>query len=247
MPDHETARKDSDIFATTRWSMVMHAGGQAGTEQSTKALTELCQAYWYPLYVYIRSRGNDPHDAEDLTQGFFEKLLRLESLAAVSPEKGKFRAFLLAALKNFLADEWHKAIAQKRDKRRTFSLDAEAAEARFANEPVDNFTPEHLFDRQWAMTLLETVMRRLAEDYEEAGKGKQFDVLRFSIAGEKNAVSYHGLASELDMSEEAVRVAVFRLRKAYRRTLENEIAHTVADPNEVKEELQALRQILAGN
>ena len=235
---------DNEIFATTRWTMVLHAG-RSDTPRASEALRELCEAYWYPLYAYVRSRGHSPHDAEDLTQGFFAKLLRLQSLADVSPEKGKFRAFLLASLKNYLVEEWHRESAQKRDRRKTFSLDAQAAEARYAMEPVDTLTPERIFERQWAMTLLDAVMQRLASEYEAAGKAQVFHELCFSIAGEKNAVPYRELAARLEMSEEALRVAVYRLRKEYRDQLSREIAHTVTSPDEVKEELRQLRTILS--
>jgi len=238
------SRSKDDLFATTRWSVVLRAG-QADTPRAAEALTELCRTYWYPLYVYIRSRGHGSHDAEDLTQGFFAKLPRLESLADVSREKGKFRAFLLAALKNYLIDQWHKASAQKRDQRQTISLDAATAEARYAMEPVDTLTPERLFERQWALTLLDTVMHGLAEEYEQAGRGELFRTLRYSIAGEKNAVPYRDLAAKLNVSEEAVRVAVHRLRKSYRRVLKQEIAHAVTDADEVEDELNSLRRILS--
>ena len=224
--------------------MVLNAG-RPGVPQAGAALTDLCQTYWYPLYAYVRHRGHAPHDAEDLTQGFFEKLLRLESLATVSPEKGKFRAFLLASMKNFLTEVWHKASAQRRDVRLTIPLDAEAAETRYANEPAETLTPERLFDRQWALTLLDAVLRRLAADYEKQNKGKLFQALKFAITGEKNALPYRDLAAQLSISEEALRVTIARLRKSYRRVLEEEIAHTVANQAEAKEELQALRRILS--
>ena len=234
----------NDIFATTRWSVVLQAG-QAGTSHSMDALTELCQVYWYPLYAYIRHRGHNPHDAEDLTQGFLAKLLRLKSLVGLSPEKGKFRAFLLASLKNYLAEEWHRSSAQKRDIRVTISLDAQTAEARYAMEPVDAITPEHLFERRWALTLLDTVLQGLANEYEETGRGELFQELRFSITGENSEVPFRELASRLGMNEEAVRVAVFRLRKRYRRALRDEIAHTVTTQTEITEELRTLRRILS--
>lgn len=234
----------NDIFATTHWSVVLRARN-ADTPRAAAALTDLCQTYWFPLYAYVRSRGHSPHDAEDLTQGFFANLLRLESLAEVSPEKGKFRAFLLAALKNHVAKERRHDVAQKRDARRTISLDAEAAESRYALEPIDATTPERFFERQWALTLLETVMNNLQAEYEAAGRGELFRQLRFAIIGEKNATPYRDLAEQLGMSEPAIRVAVHRLRQAYKRVLHEEIAHTVSDPADVAEELRELRRALA--
>lgn len=234
----------NDIFATTRWSVVLNARDADGPA-AAEALTELCRTYWFPLYAYARGRGFSPHDAEDLTQGFFAKLLRLDSIAKVSPEKGRFRAFLLAGMKNFVAEEARHALAEKRDARRTISLDAQAAEEQFASEPSDSISPERLFERQWALTLLQRTMERLAGNYGANGRAELFEALRFSIAGEKNAKPYRGLAKDLGMTEEAVRVAVFRLRKDYRRALRDEIAQTVADPAEIAEELQALRRILA--
>lgn len=224
--------------------MVMRAR-QADTPRAAAALTDLCQTYWYPLYAYARSRGNSPHDAEDLTQSFFANLLRLESLADVSPEKGKFRAFMLAAMKHHLAKEHRRDIAQKRDARRTFSLDAEAAESRYALEPADAMTPERFFERQWALTLLETVMNKLEAEYQATNKGELFRQLRFAIIGEKNVAPYSELADRLSMSEQAIRVAVHRLRKSYKRLLHDEIANTVSDPAEVEEELRDLRRVLA--
>jgi RNA polymerase sigma factor (sigma-70 family) len=243
MPD--PPHNENDIFATTRWTIVLHAKNADDTTQAHSALAELCQTYWYPLYAYIRHRGHKPHDAEDLTQGFFEKFLRLHSLNSVSPDKGKFRAFLLASLKHFLADQRDRANAHKRDTRRTFSLDAQVAESKYALEPAHTLTPERLYERRWALTLLDTVLQRLAHEYQSSGRGQLFKELRFSIAGEKNAVPYHDLAARLDMSEEALRVAVFRLRKKFRQTLREEIAHTVTSSEEIEEELQSLRQILS--
>jgi RNA polymerase sigma factor (sigma-70 family) len=233
-----------DQFLTTRWTAVLTAG-RADTTRSRAALAELCQAYWYPLYAYVRRRGRDPHDAEDLTQGFFERLLRLNSLAGVSPENGKFRAFLLASMNHYLADEWSRASAQKRDVQRTISLDAQMAEDRYRNEPVDRLSPERLFDRQWALTMLETVVQRLFQEYKAAGKGPLFMELRFAITGEKSAVPYAELAVRLGLSEEAVRVTVHRLRQRYRQALRAEIAQTVADESEVAVELAYLRSVLS--
>ena len=189
--------------------------------------------------------GGRPEDAEDATQGFFAKILRLNSLAGVEREKGRFRAFLLASMKHYLADERDRASAQKRDQTLTISLDARTAEDRYRDEPADPMTPEHLFERRWALTLLETVMQRLHAEYGGEGRAALFDALRFAITGEKSAVPYAELAVELGMSGEAVRVAVHRLRRRYRQVLREEIAHTVADEAEIDEELNSLRRILS--
>jgi len=233
-----------DIFVTTRWTMVLRAA-RSDTTRARAALEDLCQAYWYPLYAYARRRGYSPHDAEDLTQGFFARILKLSSLAGVGQERGKFRAFLLASMNHFISDEWDRASAQKRAAEKTISLDAEMAEHRYRNEPVDKLTPERVFERRWAMTLLENVVQRLRDEYQVSGQGALFTEARFAITGDKNAVPYAELASRLGLTEEALRVAVHRLRQRYRRALREEIAQTVADESEVTEELNCLRRILS--
>ena len=233
-----------DLFVTTRWSVVLRAG-RSDTTRAQAALADLCQAYWYPLYAYARRRGCSPHDAEDATQGFFARLLKLHSLAGVEREKGRFRAFLLASMKHYLADEHDRASAQKRDRALTISLDAQAAEERYRFEPADPVTPEQLFERRWALTLLETVMQRLSSEYEDSGRAALFAALRFAITGDKNTVPYAELAKDLGMTGEAVRVAVHRLRRRYRQVLREEIAHTVAEESEVADELNSLRRILS--
>lgn len=232
------------MFVTTHWSVVLTAG-RSDTTRARAALETLCQTYWYPLYAYVRRRGCSAADAEDLTQGFFARLLELESLGDVRREKGKFRAFLLAAMNHYLADARDRAFAKKRGMQQTISLDSHAAETRYGREPADTMTPERLFERQWAMTLLETVVQRLRSEYEADGKGGLFMQLRFAITGEKSAVPYVELATRLGLSDEAVRVAVHRLRRRYRKLLREEISHTVTTENEIADELQSLRRILS--
>ncbi len=232
------------MFATTRWTVVLNAA-RSDTPRAQAALADLCQTYWFPLYAYVRRRGHGPHDAEDLTQGFFARFLRLNSLSAVRRENGKFRTFLLAAMKHYLADEWDRASAQKRGIGQTVPLDAEFAERRYRAEATDPLHPERLFERQWALTLLENVVQRLGREYEAAGQGGLFSELRFAITGDRNAVPYATLAARLGMTGEAVRVAVHRLRQRYRRMLREEVAHTVEDPSETTSELEALRRILS--
>ena len=233
-----------DIFVTTRWTMVLRAA-RADTTRARAALEDLCQAYWYPLYAYARRRGYSPHDAEDLTQGFFARILKLNSLAEVGRERGKFRAFMLAAMNHFISDEWDRTSAQKRAAQRTISLDAEMAENRYRSEPADKLTPESLFERRWAVTLLENVVKHLRSEYEASGQGALFMELRFAITGDKNTIPYAELASRLGLKEEALRVTVHRLRQRYRRALREEIAQTVADESEVVEEMNCLRRILS--
>ena len=244
IPATETARP-CDYFATTQWTLVLNAGRSDST-RARNALAELCRTYWYPLYAYVRRRGEPPEDAEDLTQGFFERLLRLDSLAGVRREKGKFRSFLLASLNHYLSDEWDRERAQKRGKGRVVPLEAGVAEARFSREPADLVTPEKLFERKWAMTLLELAVQRLQQEYESEGKGPLFLALGFSIAGENSDVPYAKLSGELGLSEPALRVAVHRLRRRYRQMLRDEIARTVTTEAEVDDEIQHLRRVLAG-
>ena len=225
-------------FMTTRWTAVVAAS--RGDTGAVAALETLCRTYWYPLYAYARRRGYSPADAEDLTQGFFERLLRLKSLADVKRGRGTFRSFLLASLNHYIADQWDRASAGKRDVRKTLSLDALAAETRFGQEPMDRQSPERVFERQWAMALLETVVRRLCAEYDAASKAPLFMALRFTIAGDRQAVAYEELSRQLGMSEPAIRVAAHRLRKRYREVLREEIAATVGGPDEVEAELRAL-------
>jgi RNA polymerase sigma factor (sigma-70 family) len=224
--------------------MIRRAHG-ADPAAARAALAELCQNYWYPLYAYVRRSGCAPHDAEDLTQGFFARLLRLDSLAQVRREQGKFRAFLLASLKHFMADERAFARAQRRDARVTVSLDLDEAEKRYRAIPSEALTPDQVFERQWAVTLLDTVMQRLASEYQASDRAAIFSELRFAIAGEKSTLPYREIATRLGMSDEAVRVAIHRLRQRYRAALREELAHTVSSEEEVQDELLALRRILS--
>jgi RNA polymerase sigma factor (sigma-70 family) len=232
-------------FVTTHWSVVLSAG-RSGTPRAAEALQRLCQAYWYPLYAYVRRRGYSPHDAQDLTQGFFARLLERHAMAKVDPAKGKFRSFLLASMNHFLADEWDKGRAQKRDAGHPISLDLASAETRYLQQSDETLTAEKTFERRWALTLLEQVYERLRQDYKREGKGDLFETLRFSLMGERSAVPYADLARRLRMNEGAVKVAVHRVRQNYRKRLRAQIAETVATPEEVEEELRCLLRALAG-
>jgi RNA polymerase sigma-70 factor (ECF subfamily) len=228
-------------FATTRWSIVLRAGRDHDTG-GRDALERLCATYWFPLYAYVRRRGYSPHDAQDLTQAFFARLLGQEALRRADREQGRFRTFLLTALSRFLTDEWEKLRAQKRGGgREVISLDLVAAEHRFGLEPADRGdSPDAAFDRHWALTLLETVLQRLEAEYAQAGKASQFALLKASLIGGRDLQPYAELAAKLGTSEGAVKVAVHRLRKRYRDLLQAEIDETVTTPQEAAEEMRDL-------
>jgi len=232
------------VFATTHWSVVLKAG-QAETTHARDALAKLCQNYWYPLYAYVRRRGYSAHDAQDLTQAFFLCVLERQSLAIVDPNRGRFRSFMLGAMNHFLADEWAKMQTQKRGQGRpTLSLDLAAAEQRFDLEPADNATPDKAFDRQWATALLNVVLDKLENEYRREDKIELFSVLKQALAAKRESQPYIQIATQLGIHEGAVRVAVHRLRKRYRDLLKAEIAHTVGSPEEVKDELNHLFQVM---
>ena len=238
--------KSNERFATTHWSMVLGAGGRISRVDARAALAALCEIYWAPLYAYLRRNGSSPADAADTVQGFFALVLERDDLARVHPERGRFRSFLLASLKHFQANEWDKQAALKRGGgRKPLSLDVQAAEGRYSVEPVDRRTPELLFDRCWALTVLERTMAQLREVYEKAGKAHRFDVLSSHLTGE-HAESYGAAASKLAMSEGAVKVAVHRMRREYRALIRAEIAQTVASEEEIDGEIAALFEALRG-
>ncbi len=231
---------DGGRFKTTHWSLVLAA---AGSEDShgRQALAEFCQVYWYPLYAFVRRQGHGPHDAQDLTQAFFTRLLEKDYLSDVDRSKGKFRSFLLVALKHFLLHEWARAKTLKRGGgHKLVSLDALAAETRYSREPADNITPERLFEQRWALTLLDHVLARLGEEYEATGKWGVFEQLKGCLTGGRDVPSYAGLAGRLGLTEGAFKVAVHRLRRRYREVLREEIARTVADPAEIDDEIRQL-------
>ena len=235
----------SQWFATTHWSVVLAAKGP-NAPGVTESLEKLCQAYWYPLYAYVRRQGENPQDAQDLTQGFFARLLEKDCLARVDRAKGKFRSFLLAALKHFLADERDKARTQKRGGGQPqISLDTQEAEERYGLEPAHNLTPEKLFERRWALSLLFAVFDRLAQDYAEAGKEELFQVIQAFLAPNAGQMDYTSAARRLNMKEGAVRMAVHRLRRRYGKLFRQEVAHTVSTEDEIEDEMNQLRRILS--
>lgn len=238
-------RPSAQSFATTHWSLVVAARDRAAP-QARAALAELCSAYWYPLYAYVRRQGHDPHQAHDLTQEFFTRFVEKDFLAAVDQEKGKFRSFLLAACRHFLANERDRARAQKRGGGRVQSLDLDTAEGLYSREPYHTLTAERLYQRRWALTLLERVLERLNEEANSRGKAEQFAHLRPFLQGSAGpAPAYVELAQVLGMTEGAVKVAVHRWRDRYRTLLRQEIAQTLADPEQVDEEVRQLFEALA--
>ena len=237
---------ESPAFVTTHWSVVLTAG-RSDTARASDALARLCQTYWHPLYAYVRRVGHAPHDAQDLTQEFFARLLEKNYLARADESRGRFRSFLLATLKHFLANEWDKARAQKRGGGQIpIPIDIGSAETSCGFEPVDDLTAEKIYERRWALTLLAQVLRRLREEYVRAGREKLFEQLKPTLTEASRTVRYAEMAGHLGLSEGAVKVAVHRLRQRYREVLRAEIADTVASPEEVEDELRNLFAALSG-
>lgn len=227
-------------FATTRWSVVLAAGARASPAGS-QALATLCASYWYPLYAYVRRRGFDPHEAQDLTQEFFAHLLDSEAVGIATPERGRFRSFLLASLQNFLANHWRKETAQKRGGGKVvLSLDLAAGEERYVAEPAHELTPEKVYERRWALTLLQQVVDALAAEYAADGKGQLFEHLKPYLGGTLDGLPYADLANKIGMSVGSIKVAVHRLRRRCGDLLREQIAETVADPASVDDELRDL-------
>ncbi len=227
-------------FALTRWSVVL-AAGDATNPNSHEALSELCQSYWRPLYSFVRRKGHSPADAHDLTQGFFTRLLEKNFLGTASPELGRFRSYLLGAMKNFLSDAYDHRMAQKRGGGAVIiAIDIEAEEGRSKFEPVDENTAEKLYDRQWALETLDKAMSALAREYKSAGKEKYFSTLKKILVPDGDKCSYKEIAAELGTSEGNVKIAVHRLRKRYKELLRELISQTLADPADVDDEIRHL-------
>ena len=227
-------------FASTHWSVVILAGGEH-SPQSAAALEKLCRAYWYPLYSFTRRQGYGPQEAADLTQDFFSHLLATNALATVNPGKGRFRSFLLACLKNLLANEWNRARCQKRGGGvPLFSLDEGAAEGRYLLEPVDALTPEKIFERRWAETLLGRALERLRQECDGAEKSRRFDEVKVFLLGERGEHSFAETAERLGLSLSAVKALVHRLRSRFRALIRDEIVQTVARPEDVDQEIRDL-------
>ena len=227
-------------FETTQWSIVL-AAGHRSSPAGQRALAELCEKYWYPLYAYVRRRVPDAQEAQDLTQAFFAMLLDKNYVAEADPERGKFRTFLLSSLGHFLANQWDRTRAQKRGGDRVhLSLDFDDGERRFSQEPATRLTAERVYDRQWGLTLLSQVLSRLRGEYAAAGKMPLFAELEQYITPSEHTASYTKAGAKLQMRAGAVKVAVYRLRRRYGELLRAEIAQTVADPADVDDEIRGL-------
>jgi len=232
-------------FANTHWSVVLLAG-QSASPLCQEALENLCRSYWYPIYAFLRRQGYASADAKDLTQEFFAKFLQKNFLSAVNPARGKFRSFLLKALKHFLANEWDRVRAEKRGGKHAFiSLDEQTAEGRYQLEPSSTATPEALYENRWALAVLDGALRHLKSDYETAGKADQFEVLQVYLSSEPAEGAYAGAAARLRMTSGAVAVAVHRLRQRYGELLRKEIGRTVSTPAEIAEEMRFLFSVFS--
>ncbi len=248
MPDYSSmnsARSGAGRFATTHWSVVL-AAGQPDSARYQQALEVLCRTYWFPLYAYLRRQGYNAQKAEDHIQAFFASLLEKRGLRLADPKRGRFRSFLLTALKHFLANERAHAQAQKRGGgRKLLSLDIENAENQYIREPRDELSPEKLFERSWALAVLDRTMARLQAEAVNAKKQKLFDCLKVYLTADKGAIPYQEMAARLKMTEGAVKVAVHRLRRRYRDLLRDEIAQTVTTEEQINEEIRDLFAALA--
>jgi RNA polymerase sigma factor (sigma-70 family) len=231
-------------FRTTHWSVVLAAG--ADSENAHAALEKLCHAYWYPIYGFVRWRGYDEHQSKDLTQEFFARLLTGDSLQSVSPERGKFRTFLLAAVKNFLANDWRDSQRLKRGGGKEFlSWDNLDAEQRFTHEPTEDTSAESWFDRRWAQALVSSALKRLGDEMDRDGVKQRFDVLKVFLQGDGGDISYAEAAQRVGLSEPATKTAIFRLRRRYGELIREEVAATVGNSGDVEAEIQHLIQVLA--
>ena len=245
MPPNDREDASDVRFTTTCWSVIGKAT-ELETPEARQALAEMCQTYWHPLYAYLRRRGHSPHHAEDLTQGFFADLLARQSLKGVDRSRGKFRSFLLAALRHYVSN------SRDRDRRIRrggmiphLSLDFQHAERSYLREPGHEETPERLFERQWALLLLERALDRLESEVAGAKKAPLFERLKHTLTGAGDAASHAQLGAELGMSEAAVKVAAHRLRKRFKELFQEEIAQTLADPGDIQEEIKELFLILS--
>jgi RNA polymerase sigma factor (sigma-70 family) len=247
--DHGPPAEGAASFHTTRWTVVMRAA-QSQAQGGQSALAELCQIYWYPLYIFARRRGYSPEDAQDLTQGFFLHLLQHRALGGVDRLKGKFRSFLLASFQNHISDAFKRASRLKRGGDQEFiHLDAEEAEERYRREPVEFLTAEKIFDARWAMTVLGEALRRLSEEYATAGKTSTFEALRVFLDPNTSIAlpAYEELAGRLELSISGVKALIHRLRKRYTTLLREEVGRTVSDRADIDEEIHALCDALVAS
>lgn len=242
------AARDEGMFGSTHWSAILRAGA-ATTTESVAALDQLCRQYWKPLYYFARRRGYSEPDAQDLTQGFFARFLEKGLIGAANPERGRFRTFLLTALENYLTNEWERQQRQKRGGgQRMVSLDeSAAAEVGYELLPPDTNTPDQLYDRRWAQAVLEAVLRRLRQEFDGRGGAGRFDVLKQFLFGDRGDLPYAEAAAQLGLSESAMKSAIYRLRQRYGELFTDEIAQTVARPEDLDEEIRHLLAALEGS
>ena len=233
----------SSQFPTTRWTLVV-AAGDPNRKEARTALSSLCENYWYPLYAYLRRRGHSADQAQDLTQQFFMRVLEGRYLDRAHPEKGRFRSFILTSLKFFVADEGDRDRAQKRGAGMLVPLEFSSGEERYQREPAHDETPERIFERRWALSVLDRVVVRLRDEFVQHGRPEHFERLKVFLLGQSDA-PYATLARDMKTSEGALKVAIHRLRKRYRELFRQEIADTVADPAEVESELRFLAAVLS--
>jgi len=229
-------------FPTTRWTLVV-AAADPQRKEARSALVALCENYWYPLYAYLRRRGYPADQAQDLTQEFFMRVLEGRYLDRADPERGRFRAFILTSLKFFVADEADRQRAHKRGGGVLVPLEFPPGEERYQREPVSDETPERIFERRWALSVLDRVVERLRSEFVQHGRPEHFERLKVFLLGQSDA-PYAALAREMNTSEGALKVAIYRLRKRYRELFRQEIADTVADPAEVESEIRYLAAVL---
>ncbi len=234
------------LFPPTRWSVVL-AATQRPSPESAAAMEALCRAYWHPLYTYVRRSGQSPHDAQDLTQEFFARLLEHHWLDTADPGKGRLRTFLIVALKHFLHKEWRRASAQKRGGGQSpVELDTACAESQYAIEASSNLAPDAAYDRQWALTLLDLTLKRLAAEFATAGRADDFEALKGCLLAAHGNLDYAAVATRLGLQAGAARVAVHRLRKRFREIYREEISQTLAEGADLEAELHHLAAALAG-
>jgi len=244
-PGEDAGQREVAPFTTTHWSVVL--GAQGDSPAAREALEKLCRTYWRPIYSFLRRQGIGPDEAEDLTQGFFALLLERKDLNTVRKEKGRLRSYLIVSLKNFLADESRHAMAIKRGKgRRLIPLEGLSVDERIHMEPTDPVTAEQIYEHRWASTLLEHVLSRLKNEYQAADNAALFNSLKQLLPDEPGAPSQADIAAQLGMTENAVRQAFHRFRRRYQLLLREEIAHTVASPSDIEDELRHLISVVAG-
>jgi RNA polymerase sigma-70 factor (ECF subfamily) len=251
MPNEEAGAELGSVgdqsakFPTTQWTEVL-AAGRTDSPQGARALERLCQTYWYPVYAFIRRHGQDPHTAQDLTQDFFAGLFERDGLSGLSRERGRFRSFLLASVTNVLRNDWDKRNAQKRGGgRRIVSFDETRPEERYRSEPVDGVTAERLFDRRWALMIVERVLNRIETEHASEDKRALFQEVRPFLVAEADGAARAGAAAKLLMSEGAFKVALHRFRRRFGELLRSEVAHTVGAEEEVEAEIRHLLDILS--